>query len=132
MTSESSEIKSAISKLGELTVRIDERVKTLITNHGDLETTVEKISQSIVELTIIANDTRTLREEIKENQKEIKDALIAVSDLTHRVSNLENNHTYNKSKWQIFLNYAAKTLWAVTLMYILYKLNIPQSSFITE
>lgn len=132
MANESSggEIKNAIVHLSELTARIDERVNVLIDNQGSLEETVEGISQSITELTIIANDTKALREEIKESKQEIKDVLEKVNSLTNKVERLEDHHLYHKSRWQTFLDYIVKTIWTILIMYILYKLNIPGNSLV--
>jgi hypothetical protein len=120
----SSEIKIAIKELRDLTARIDERVKTLVDNQEYLEDTVGIVSKSIIELQIVANDTKALWKEISKNQRDTMELTTKVNSLIPKVNMLEENTTKGNDRWKMFIDYVIRAVWVIFVCYMLVKLHL--------
>lgn len=147
------EITDAMKALFDLTARIDERVKMLVTSNekihnlcNSLEDKVrfateksalvaEKVSAVEIKAADIRSEMNNMRAEFRER---IKEELIAIEDeheaiekdierlgmIETKIAFLEQSTSTHENRWKVAIGYVIQTAWILVVCYLLYKLNL--------
>jgi len=132
-----SQIADSITKLFEITTRIDERVKVCIDKNKEIESKIENVHKELSQR--ISNNTElnlTLRENLAilnsknidyklENVKsEIHLANEEILFLKNRLSNTEKTSEGFENKWNAIVKFIVQIIWLVVGAWILFKLGL--------
>lgn len=147
------EITDAMKALFDLTARIDERVKMLITSNDKIYELIsgleEKVQYSSEKSSLMAEkvtgvelktmDIRTemnlirteFREKIKEEvvaledeQESLETQIQKINEIETKIAMLENSSSNQENRWKVIIGYVIQTAWVIVVCYLLYKLNL--------
>lgn len=117
MTDLSKELMDSFKSLYELSTRIDERVKNLITRSDTHDT---KVSEILFAQKDIEGRIRVLESKIEKND----DSNNQLNMLSSRVQTIEISHTGHSNVWKTVINFVVQLSLILVAAYILYKLGL--------
>jgi chromosome segregation ATPase len=120
------EVSDSLKLVFDLTSRIDERTKTLVSNYDDAKEKIDKLAehQSNVLLKVISLESKDSTNIVKEIKNEINVIEGRVEHLSDRLMTIEKDLQSHAGKWAVVLDFIFKIGVIVVGGLIMYKLGI--------
>lgn len=119
-----SQASENIQKLFDLSTRIDERVKTIQTQHESMDRRVEDINRRQTDILQKIAVLEHLKRDDDSQEQAIRECEDAIRDLDKRLMPVEGAKNRTDDRWNRIASFFIQLIWVILAAYVLAKFNL--------